>query len=107
MCRLQEEAFLFDHFYLLSLSKRWLFQLLAVLNKKQDDQGFLFLIVSYEVLMANSITSTTDSREINLTMFLRSTTKILSKLGNSILHQDVSHGFKESQGEKEKGTYYD
>lgn len=68
----------------------------AVLNKKQDDQSFLFLIVSYKVLTASSITSTTESYKSNLPKFVKSTSNQgFVKAGKQHVHLDVSHGFKQ------------
>lgn len=75
---------MFDRFYLLLLSKYLLFKLLTILHKKWSGQGFLFLIASYKILTANSITFTTESHEINLPKFMRSTTKASSKLEKSV-----------------------
>lgn len=55
-------------------------------------------MVSYKILTANIITSTTESHEINLPKFVRSTTKVLSKLESSVcmwMFLTVSHRGRE------------
>lgn len=89
------------------LSKCLPFKLPAVLNKKQSDQSFLFLMVSYKVLTANIMTSTIESYQINLPEFVKLTTKVLSKLENSICAwMFLTVSSNKSQGERNKKGIY-
>lgn len=85
------------------MSKCLPFKLLAILNKKQNDEGFLSFIASYKVLTANTVTFTMESPKINLPKFMRSISKVPSKLKNSIcIWMFLMVSSSKSQGERNK-----
>lgn len=78
----------------------------AVLNEKQDDQSFLFLIMTYKVLTASGMTSTIVSYKIYLPKFVKSTTKVSLKLENSICTwMFLTVSSNKSQGERNKKAF--
>lgn len=82
------------------------FKLLAILNKKQNDEGFLSFIESYKVLTANTVTFTVESHKINLPKFMRSISKVPSKLENSIcIWMFLMVSSSKSQGERNKKAF--
>lgn len=83
------------------------FKLSAVLNKKQNDQSFLFLMLSHKGLTADITTSTIESYQINLPKCVESTTKVLSKLENSICAwMFLTVSSNKSPGERNKKGIY-
>lgn len=88
------------------MSKCLPFKLLALLNKKQDDESFLSSTASYKVSTANTVTFTMESHKINLPKFMRSISKVLSKLENSIyIWMFLMVSSNKSQGERNKKAF--
>lgn len=88
------------------MSKCLPFKLLAIPNKKQNNEGFLSIVASFKVLTANTVTFTMESPKINLPKFMRSINKVLSKLENSIcIWMFLMVSSNKSQGERNKKAF--
>ena len=88
------------------LARNCFFKLPAVLNKKQNDQSFLFLMMSHKSLTVNMTASSTESQETNLPKFVGSTIKVWSELGNSICtRMFLTVSSNKSWGERNKKAF--